>query len=398
LSFSLQQELSEVASSKCELEAECKRLLAVEGKLRNQENLELELKEMRQTLAAIEQELNEAVMAKLQLQGDYKKMVSAYKLLKSEVSTQKEETEGHEECETLNTREVLKAVEEQIQSEQQKIMDDLGKKTCENDKTENSMLLQMISEQKLHAPRYEEKYQFQSTEAIDMAKETIANLSRIIKDKDAEIDTLNKKLESFQRLHDTHSVNEEFVKFRGAVSEQLTRLSKERTELITTVQVKHQENVQYHNEIQRLTGVLDQEMKQLEGMKCQYANLAQQYEEKEKLVLKLQNDLATATLRVQQLEKGRVQFSWNDSGEGGNAEVTRMITELTQHHAQEQQANENQIQMLHSQVADLQNQLLLMCGQKHTEQVSLAQNKVRCKIISTLGMRLFIYIAVEYSL
>ncbi|XP_023727359.1 thyroid receptor-interacting protein 11 isoform X4 [Cryptotermes secundus] len=378
LSFSLQQELSEVALSKCELEAECKRLLAMEGKLRNQETLELELKELRQKLAAVEQELNEAVLAKLQLRDDYKKMDSASKLLKSEVSTQKEEREGHEECETLDSHEVLKAVEEQLQSlqrEQQKIVDDLGEKTCENDKTENSLFLQMISEQKSHSPECEEKYQFESNDAIEMAKETIANLSTIIKDKDAEIDALNKKLESFQHLHDIHSVNEEFIKFREAVSEQLTRLNKERTELITTVQVKHQESVQYHNEIQRLTGVLDQEMKKLEEMKCQHANLTQQYEEKEKMVLKMQNDFAAALLRIQQLEKGWVQFSsLNESGKGSNAEFTQMTSELIQLHAQEQQAKENQIQMLHSQVADLENHLLLMSEQKHAEGVS-PQNK-----------------------
>jgi chromosome segregation ATPase len=387
LSFSLQQELIEVTSAKCELEAECKRLLAVEGKLRNQENRELELKELRQKLAGVEQELNEVVLAKLQVQDDYKKMESTYELLKSVVSTQKGESEGPEECETLNSGEVLKAMEEQIQSlqsEQQKIMGVLDKKTCENDKlkAENRLFLQKISEQKSHAAKYEEKYQFQGNEATEMAKETITNLSKIIKDKDVEIDTLNNKLETFlQHSHDTHSVNEEFMKFKGAVSEQLTRLNKERAELITTVQVKHQESVRYHNEIQRLTGVLDQEMKKLEEIKCQHANLTQQYEEKEKLVLKMQNDLAAAMLRIQQLEKGHVQFSsWNDSGEGSNAKVTQKMSDLIQHHAQDQQAKENQIQMLHSQVADLQNQLLLMTGQKHTERVSSAQNKVRCKV------------------
>jgi hypothetical protein len=65
-------------------------------------------------------------------------------------------------------------------------------------------------------------------------------------------------------------------------------------------------------------------------------------------------------LRIQQLEKGCVQFSsWNESGEGSNAEVTQMMPELIQHHGQEQQAKENQIQMLHSQVADLHTLLVL---------------------------------------
>jgi chromosome segregation ATPase len=379
LTCSLQQELSEVTSAKCELEAECKRLLAVEGKLRNQDDLELELKELRQKLAAVEQELNEAVLSKLQLQDDYKKIESKYNFLKSEAS-------ADEECETLDNQKMLKPAEEQSQgllSEQQKNVNVLDHKTHENDelKTEDSLFLQIISEQKSHAPKCEERYQLQVNETTEMAKETIANLSKIIENKDMEIDTLNKKLESFQHLHDARSINEEFMKFREAVSEQLTTLNNERAELITTVQVKHQESVQYHNEIQRLTGVLDQKMKTLEEIKCKHASLTQQYEEKEKLVLKMQNDLAAAMLKIQQQEKGWVQLpSWKDSEEGNDTEVTQKMSELSEHHAQDQQEKDNQIQALHSQVAELQNQILLLSGQKHTEQVSPTHSKVRYKV------------------
>lgn len=372
LNCSLQQKLSEVTSAKCELEAKCKRLLAVEGKVRNQENLELEMRDLRQTLAGVEQDLNEAVLAKLQLQDDYNKMESIYKLLKSEASAQKEKREGHEECETLHSQEVFKPVEERVrnlQSEQQKNLNVYDEKTHESNKlkTENGIFLQMIPEEKL---------QFQNNEATEIAKETIANLSKIIEDKDVEIDTLNTKLEHFQHLHDTHS--EEFTKFKGVVSDQLARLNKERTELITTVQVKHQESVQYHSEIQRLIGLLDQEMKTLQEVKCKHASLTQQYEEKEKLVSQMQNELAAAVLRIQQLEKGGVQLSsWKDSGQGNNAEDPQKMSALIQHHREEQQEKENQIQVLNPQVADLQNQMLLIPGQKHTEQVSSTRNKVR---------------------
>jgi chromosome segregation ATPase len=376
LSFSLQQELSEVTSAKCELEAECNRLLAVERKLRNQDSLELELNELRQNLVAVEQELNEAVTAKWQLDDDYKNMETAYKLLKSEVTAQKEESGTLEKCKAFNAQEVLKAMEDQIQSlqsEQQKLLSDLDKKTRENDilKADNNRLLQMTSEQVPAAVKHEEACQIQDNEAVQMAKETIANLSKIIMDKDMEIEALNRSKEALLHLHNTNSNDAEFIKYKNSVSEQLSRLSSERAELIRTVQVKHQESVQYHNEIQRLAGVLSQEMKKLEEMKQQHTNLAQKYEEKQRLVHNMETDLAAAKLRIQQLEMGQVNSA-------ADADAAQRMSELVQRHAEDLQARENQIQMLHLQVTNLQDQLLCLSQQKHAASILLAQNKVRC--------------------
>jgi chromosome segregation ATPase len=377
LSFSLHQELSEVVSAKCELEAECRRLLAVERKLRNQDSLELELNELRRKLVAVEQELSEVVTAKLQLEDSYKKMETMYKLLKSEVTTQKGEGGSTEECQTFNTQSVLKAMEQQIrslESEQQKLIFVQDKKTCENDilQADNSRFLQMISEQVPVAVKHEEECQFQGNEAIQMAKETIANLSKIIMDKDMEIEALNRDKETLLHNNDSNSNSEEFIKFKEAVSEQLSRLSSERAELIRTVKVKHEESVQYHSEIQRLTGLLSQEMKKLEEMKHQHNILAQQYEEKQKLILNMQTDLAAAKLRIQQLEMGQMNSA-------ADADAAQRLSEVVQRHA-EQQERENKIQMLYSQVADLQDQLMHMGLQKHAEPAPPTHNKVRCNI------------------
>jgi hypothetical protein len=141
--------------------------------------------------------------------------------------------------------------------------------------------------------------------------------------------------------------------------------------------VKHQENVQYNNEIQRLTGLLEQEMNKLAEIKFQYANLAQQYGEKQKLLLNMQNDLAAAMLRIQQLEKGNTKLaSFNDAGERDDADAAQRMSVLVQRHAQEQQAMENTIRSLHSQVKDLQKQVLLLSEQQHHEPVHHTQIKV----------------------
>jgi len=381
LNFSLQQELSEVASAKCELEVECKRLLAVEGKLRNQESLELELKELRQKLAGVEKELDEAMVAKSQLEDGCKKIDTAHGQLESEVVTQKSKSGVLEECAIWNHQEVLKMKQEIkiLQSKQQELLSFLENKTHENDilKANNIQLLQMIAEQTSGTTRCEGECQFQCHESAHMAKEVIANLSKIIKDKDMEIEALNRNSGTLLHHYDTHSKSEEFVKFQESVSGQLSRLNDEKTELLRTVQVKHQENVQYNNKIQQLTGLLEQEMNKLAEMKFRYANLAQQYEEKLKLLLNMQNDLAAAMSRIQQLEKGHTKLaSCNDAGESDNADVAWRMSELVRRHAQEQQAMENTIHLLHSQVKDLQKQVLQLSEQKHTEPVPHNHNKV----------------------
>jgi len=385
LNISLQQELSEVASAKCELEVECKRLLAVEGKLQNQESLGLELKELRHKLAGVEKELAEAIVAKSQLEDDCKKIDTAHGLLESEVITQKSKSGVLEECAIGNHQEVLKMKQEIkiLQSKQQELLSFLENKTHENDilKANNIQLLQMIAGQMSGTTRCEGECQFQCHESAQMAKEIIANLSKIIKDKDMEIEALNQNSGTLLHHYDTRSKHEEFVKFQESVSGQLSRLNDEKTELLRTVQVKHQENIQYNNEIQQLTGLLEQEMNKLAEMKFHYANLAQQYEEKQKLLLNMQNDLAAAMLRIQQLEKGHTKLaSSNDAGDSDNADVTRRMSELVQRHAQEQQAMENTIQSLHSQVKDLQKQVLLLSEQKHTKPVPHTQNKVSCAV------------------
>jgi chromosome segregation ATPase len=385
LNFSLQKELSEVTLAKCGQEAECKRLLAVEGKLRNQESLEQELKGLRQRLAGAEKELNEAMVAKSQLEDDYKKTEITRTLLKSEVITQKSKSGVPEECEIWNNQEGLKMKQEikVLQSEQQKLLSVLDNKTQENDilKADNIRLLQVIAEQTSGTTRCEGECQFQCHELSKMAKETVANLSKIIKDKDMEIEALNQNLGTRLLRCETHPRNEEFLKFKEEVSGQLRRLNDEKTELLRTVQVKHEENIKYNSEIQRLTGLLQQEMNKLAEIKFQHANLAQQNEEKQNLMLSMQNDLATALLRIQQLEMGHTKLaSCSDSGEDGNANNTQKVSELVQRHAQEQQAMEKTIHLLHSQVKDLRDQILLLSEQKHTEPVPHTQNKVSCEV------------------
>ena len=385
LNFSLQQELSEVSSAKCELEVECKRLLAVEGKLQNQKSLELELKELRQKLAGVEKELDEAMVAKSQLDDDCKKIDTTRGLLESEVITQKSKSGVLEECEVWNHQEVLKMKQEIkiLQSKQQELLSVLDSKTRENDilKANNIQLLQMIAKQTSGTTRCEGECQLQCHESAQMAKEIISNLSKIIKDKDMEIEALNLNSGTLVHHYDTCSKSEEFMKFQESVSGQLSRLNDEKTELLTTVQVKHQENVQYNNEIQQLTGLLEQEMNKLAEMKVQYANLAEQYEEKQKLLLNMQNDLAAAVSRIHHLEIVHTKLaSCSDSGESDNADVAWRMSELVQRHAQEQQAMENTIHSLHAQVKDLQEQILLLSEQKRTEPVPHTQNKVSCKV------------------
>ncbi|XP_069698547.1 thyroid receptor-interacting protein 11 isoform X2 [Periplaneta americana] len=265
-SIRLEQELKGVVSAKSDLEAECKRLLGVEGRLRNQETLEQELRELQQKWEAAQKELSDAK-------------------LKAADQNQKVEGENSMEDEIRSLKE-----------KQQRIQSEIDARTQENDslKAENYQLQQILSKHEVDKERH-----FQDTEATQMAKETIANLSKIIKDKDMEIEALKLKSDTLVTLLQE---KDKLAADKDTLLEQLNRLNSERMELIRTVQIKHQESVQYHNEIQRLTDVLTQEMENSKALTHQHEELVHQYEEKQKQTLIMDKELAAAKKRIQELE------------------------------------------------------------------------------------------------
>lgn len=113
-------------------------------------------------------------------------------------------------------------------------------------------------------------------ESALMARETVENLSQLISSKDSEIIKMNASYDA---------------------------LKSERDELIKLVQDKHNESLQYHSEIQRLTHLLNEQTHNMQKLVDERnANLATQ-EEKESQLLWTQNELQVVKQRLQNIEE-----------------------------------------------------------------------------------------------
>jgi hypothetical protein len=81
----------------------------------------------------------------------------------------------------------------------------------------------------------------------EMTKETVQKLSKLIRDKDLEIESLEQRNQSMAELVDKSS--------QESLNNQLATLEKEKSDLYEALTKKHQESVSYYNEIQRLCEV-----------------------------------------------------------------------------------------------------------------------------------------------
>ncbi|KAH0546151.1 hypothetical protein KQX54_006835 [Cotesia glomerata] len=130
-----------------------------------------------------------------------------------------------------------------------------------------------------------------SQEAADMARETIENLSKIVNEKDKEIEAIK----SLQALDVEKKVCEN--------ENILSSLKSERDELIKLVQVKHNESLQYHAEIQRMTQLFSDQAAALQTSVAERESLEKLVKDKEAEVLWAQNELQVVRQRLNNLEE-----------------------------------------------------------------------------------------------
>ncbi|XP_033310393.1 thyroid receptor-interacting protein 11-like isoform X2 [Bombus bifarius] len=232
------------------------------------ENLQNEIKKREELKSELE--LSELTEKFCSLQNDYAQMENKIETLRLKerelIKLQESFATVAEENETLKTRyevardsciklehniaylqaekkELLNRINENVyDKEKQQITAILEEKIRENDtlKDDNSKLMaEIINSQKKLQKAIDE-----NTESADMAKETIESLSHLIREKDEEINNLKSAL--YLAKTDTETLD-------------FATIKNERDELVKLVTIKHNENVQYHDEIQRLTHLLNEQ-------------------------------------------------------------------------------------------------------------------------------------------
>ena len=215
---------------------------------------------------------------------------------------------------TLMELQELQAHVRSLQMEKEQIMSVLNEKSreCSNLKGEVHRLMNVVSAEKSAISKLQqdnhELTKKREDKNSDMQKQALQNLSRIIRDKDLEIEALQQKngtlltvlQESSQSGNEINGLMQE----RENLSKQVAVFQQDREQIIVLLNQKHQESITYHAEIQRLNGALAGSSESKDKLEQEYYKLQSQFEEKQKTLLNVQNDLISFKQKYADLEVG----------------------------------------------------------------------------------------------
>ncbi|CAD6204984.1 GSCOCG00003085001-RA-CDS, partial [Cotesia congregata] len=248
----------------------------------------LKMKEVEDKLKVSEKKYQEMKEEYLKLKACNKELIGYQeKYLEVEEKVKKLEEEKSKEevdrCQQLEGDLVMLLNEKQQLIEDKKEISDVVKvKTAELEalKEEKRELVEQLDLKE----RQLQSVVDNSQEAADMARETIENLSKIVNEKDKEIEAIK----SVQALD---------VEKKDCENENiLASLKSERDELIKLVQVKHNESLQYHAEIQRMTQLFSDQAAALQTSVAERESLEKLMKDKEAEVLWAQNELQVCNI------------------------------------------------------------------------------------------------------
>ncbi|XP_060938568.1 thyroid receptor-interacting protein 11 [Limanda limanda] len=148
----------------------------------------------------------------------------------------------------------------------------------------------------------------------EMFKETIQNLSRIIREKDIEIDALTQKCQTLVTVLQTSggesgagsggvSSNqfEELLHERDTLKQQVKKMEEWKQQVITTVKNMQHESAQLHEELIGLQGQVSADSDCSSKLSVDYARMIQSYEHKERRLGGLSQELAQVQQTITQL-------------------------------------------------------------------------------------------------
>ncbi|XP_015246159.1 PREDICTED: thyroid receptor-interacting protein 11 [Cyprinodon variegatus] len=148
----------------------------------------------------------------------------------------------------------------------------------------------------------------------EMFKETIQNLSRIIREKDIEIDALTQKCQTLVTVLQSTggepgaasggvSSNqfEELLQERDMLKQQVKKMEEWKQQVITTVKNMQHESAQLHEELIALQSQVSADSDCSSKLSVDYARLIQSYEQKEKRLGGLSLELAQVQQTISQL-------------------------------------------------------------------------------------------------
>lgn len=263
-----------------------------------------------------------------------------------------------------------------LKTEREQMMDVLNEKSrdCSSSKAEVQRLMTIVSAQKAALEKLQRDNQelvskSQDTDSVhmdEMQRETVKNLSRIIRDKDLEIESLTQKnhtlLSVLQESSNEVSELTSLMQDKDNLSKQLVQLQSEREQMITYLNQKHQESVAYHAEVQRLTAFINAENEKNEKMKSDYERLVPQFEDNKQSLIKTHNELINYKQKYQEIEvKYGHMIQQTESGEttdkalyDAKCEESNRLQERYKELMETVKEKDAKVQTLHLQIRDLE--------------------------------------------
>ncbi|XP_055013598.1 thyroid receptor-interacting protein 11 [Boleophthalmus pectinirostris] len=152
------------------------------------------------------------------------------------------------------------------------------------------------------------------TGSQEMFKETIQNLSRIIREKDIEIDALTQKCQTLVTVLQTSGGDsgggsggvssnqfEELLQERDTLKQQVKKMEEWKMQVITTVKNMQHESAQLQEELLKLQNQISADSDCSSKLSVDYARLIQNYEQKERRLGSLSQELAQVQQTITQL-------------------------------------------------------------------------------------------------
>ncbi|NWS73036.1 TRIPB protein, partial [Crotophaga sulcirostris] len=220
-------------------------------------------------------------------------------------------------------RQDVLSLQQQLQAyviEREQVLAVLSEKTRENSqlKTEYRNIMDMVAAKEAALVRLQEENQKLSNRSEnssqDMSRETIQNLSRIIREKDIEIDALSQKCQTLLTVLQTSSTGadngsggvnsnqfEELLQERDKLKQQVKKMEEWKQQVITTVQNMQHESAHLQEELHKLQAQISVESDSNSKLQVDYNGLIQSYEHNEKKLKSFSQELAQVQHSIGQL-------------------------------------------------------------------------------------------------
>ncbi|XP_065762037.1 thyroid receptor-interacting protein 11 isoform X4 [Muntiacus reevesi] len=212
-------------------------------------------------------------------------------------------------------------LQQQLQAyamEREQVLAVLSEKTRENShlKTEYHKMMDIVAakEAALTKLQDENKKLFTRFESSgqDMFRETIQNLSRIIREKDIEIDALSQKCQTLLTVlqasnsgNEVGGVNsnqfEELLQERDKLKQQVKKMEEWKQQVMTTVQNMQHESAQLQEELHQLQAQVLVDSNNSSKLQVDYTGLIQSYEQNETKLKNFGQELAQVQHSIGQL-------------------------------------------------------------------------------------------------